>query len=104
VASPAPPPAPAPAPAPMVAAPAAPERPPPALPTTGTVLVSGDASSVWLVGADGGRVEVGAVPPGEYTLKAAFGGDPVSLRLEVRAGATSRVRCDAAFAMCRPQP
>ncbi len=89
---------PAPAPTPPAPVPApAPE--PPA--ESGTVVVTGDAESVWFTGP-GGRFEAGSVPAGSYEVQAIFGGKEVHAgRLTVTGGATATLKCMSAFKRCQ---
>jgi len=67
------------------------------------VRVTGDASTVWLVGSGGQRYSPGAVPPGTYNLKAVFpGGDEVSAgHVEIEPGEALTLKCIGAFKQCR---
>jgi hypothetical protein len=67
-----------------------------------TVVVTGDASRVWLESASG-RFPAGRVPPGTYRVKAFFeGADPVSAgEIVVEAGQTRELRCVSALLVCR---
>lgn len=82
------------------------EAPPPAeeKPVNGKVALAGDAKSVTLQGASG-SFGPGAVPPGEYKIRAEFEGKGVvgAGTLTVNAGQTVTLYCDAAFAKCRPR-
>ncbi|MFZ5477286.1 MAG: protein kinase domain-containing protein [Myxococcota bacterium] len=83
---------------------AAPTRPDPAPATApaARVISSGDARTVELV-ANGKRLPMGEVPPGAYTIEAAFGdGAPVVAgKVQLVAGATVTLLCDARFTRCQ---
>lgn len=71
---------------------------------TGTVRVTGDARQVSLVSGDA-RHSPGSVPPGSYTIEATFGESPpvVAGRVQVVAGATVTLACNAVFTRCSTQ-
>ncbi len=71
-------------------------------PTTATLVVKGDAKSVWLVGA-AGRFQSGAVPPGTYKVQAFFEeGKPVNTgSINLTAGQTKVLKCSSALMVCR---
>jgi len=103
-------PAPRPAAAPVVDAPAAavalvatPPPPAPAVaPANASVSISGDADSVTLVGT-AGRFPPGDVPPGAYTIEAAFAGGPAAPagKITVTSGQSVTVKCVSDFARCK---
>ncbi len=82
--------------------PVRPEPTPAAPPSTGTVVVTGDARSVWLDGPEG-SFPAGAVPPGSYTIKAWFDNpDPATAgSVAVSADEQVTVHCVAAMLQCR---
>lgn len=100
-----------PAPAPVSAAPPVAVTPPPpappavapvAPPANATVSVTGDADSVTLVGS-AGRFSPGEVPPGAYTIEAAFAGGSAAPagKITVTAGQAVTVKCVSDFARCK---
>ncbi len=81
--------------------PDAPEKAPPAGPTTGTVRLEGDAKDVELIGSEGQRARPGPVPPGTWSVSAVFSEGPVPAgTVTVRQGETVTLRCSAAFQRC----
>jgi hypothetical protein len=96
--------------APAAAAPTRAEATTPAAPTSptattgaerGTVVVSGDATEVWLDGASG-RFRPGSVPAGSYRIEARFGGELVKAgSVTVAAGAKVTVVCQGEFQLCK---
>ncbi len=81
---------------------ATPKETPPAGPAGGSVSVSGDADEVWLEGPTG-RVGLGAVPAGDYKIKARFRGEAAisAGRVTVRAGQAVTLSCSADFQLCK---
>jgi len=82
-----------------------PEPEPPTSAATGTVALVGDADELRLVSADG-RFSPGEVPVGSYEIQARFSGRgllPVG-QVQVKAGQTTTVSCNASFAMCKVSP
>jgi hypothetical protein len=68
----------------------------------GTVSVSGNPREMWLEREDGVRYDVGAVPAGVYVLHAVFRDHRISSRrFMVRPRATTHLRCDATFELCK---
>ncbi len=90
----------APAPAPVEAAPE--PTPEAAAAASGRVVVTGDATDVWLVsGSVRLKVPSSSVPVGSYSIDAAFGGAPAPAgTVTVRDGSTHKLICVAAFAKC----
>ena len=78
---------------------APPKQPPPA--ASGRVVVTGDASSVRLVGG-GTSYPPGAVPPGVYEVKASFGGGALTSagRVTVPDGGVVTLSCRAGLKRC----
>ncbi len=78
--------------------------PAPPVPTpmlTGTVQITGDADEVWLERA-GARVSPLQPPPGDYDIRARFGGETLAAgTVRIRAGETATIACSAAFKLCR---
>lgn len=71
-------------------------------PSTGSVVVTGDATRVRLVGGSG-AVEPGTrVVPGHYRVEAAFGGgEPAPAgAIDVVAGGSIRLQCSSVFGRC----
>jgi len=79
------------------------ETPPPrtAPEASGRVVVTGDASTVRLVGG-GSSYPPGAVPPGTYAVKASFGGGPLTAagRVTVPDGGVVTLSCRAGLKRC----
>ncbi len=87
-----------------------PAAPPPApTPARATAEPSGDnvtvsgVSQAWLIDASGARHRPGRIAPGSYTLSVFFEpGTPTSvLTLDVVAGRTYTIRCEAGLKLCR---
>jgi len=67
----------------------------------GTLTVSGDATTIELIG-DSGTVKPGKVPAGSYTIKVKFGnGRSWKAVREVEADKTTTIRCSRAFSRCQ---
>ena len=80
-----------------------PQEPAPA--ATGMVVLAGDVDELRLVSA-AGRFGPGDVPVGSYEVQARFPGRgllPVG-KVQVQAGQTTTVSCNASFAMCKVSP
>ncbi|MFT4622482.1 MAG: serine/threonine protein kinase [Myxococcota bacterium] len=95
-------PAPAPAPVPVAALAPRPQPAPRPVPVgpLGIVLVTGDASSVELVGASG-RFAPGSVPAGRYDVFATFGAGPVPAgSVTVLPDQTVTLKCVGGFQRC----
>jgi eukaryotic-like serine/threonine-protein kinase len=78
-------------------------EPPTAPPTTGLVVVKGDASTVVLIDGRGLRHPPGHLPPGTYDLEASFASGATIRqpdRVTVRAGRTVNLRCVALMETC----
>ena len=76
---------------------------PEAAPTTGLVVVDGDARSVMLIDSQGQRHPPGRLAPGTYDLEASFASGATIRqpdRVTVRAGRTVRLRCVALMETC----
>lgn len=73
-----------------------------ATPSTGRVVVRGDAEEVRLV-SGATRLPPGDVPPGSYTVEARFPGRSLATagRVTIAAGQTVTLTCDQSFAVCR---
>jgi hypothetical protein len=69
------------------------------------VVLSGDVEELLLVSA-AGRFGPGEVPAGSYEVQARFPGRGLLSvgQAQVRAGQTTTVSCQAAFAMCKVSP
>ena len=97
-------PAPAAVPEPPSATPPTTPKAPPKTPPkakTGKVSVSGDADTVAFRGPDGVRHSPGALPAGFYVIEATFAGkEVVAGQLDVTAGASHPVECNAQFRKC----
>ncbi|MEZ4320163.1 MAG: protein kinase [Myxococcota bacterium] len=91
-------PVPGPAPEPVGTVAPVPEPVPPAplSPDASVVSVVGDHTSFSLLASDGRTFGPGEVPPGTYTIYAAFPDDPVNARgtIEVRTGDRLKLKCD----------
>ncbi len=95
-------------PSPAIEPPAAPEdgatdEPAVVSPPTGLVVVLGDASSVVLIDARGGRHAPGRLPPGTYDIEASFSSGATIHqpdRVRVRAGATTTLKCVELMETC----
>jgi hypothetical protein len=86
-----------PAPVPVVA-----PAPPPATPAAGTVVISGDALEVSLVGSAERHAVPGQVPPGQYAIQATFRDHPPmgAGTVTVAEGGTVTVTCNSLFNRC----
>jgi serine/threonine protein kinase len=75
-------------------------------PAPGVVAVTGDASAVWLVGADGQRRAPGEVPPGSYAVMATFPdkGEISTGSVTVASGQRVELECHGLFWRCTPAP
>jgi hypothetical protein len=71
-------------------------------PVAGDIRVSGDATTVMLVGPDGRTPVPGLVPPGRYSVEATFEGtDPMPAgEVEVKDGAHVELVCSSMFGRC----
>lgn len=85
---------------PAIIVPPIPETPP--APTGGTVRLTGDTTTGELVGTDGKVRGLTSVPPGSYTVRAAFPtkGTVNAAKVTVSEGATTTLSCSERLAVC----